>query len=386
MSLQITPQGINIQTFDEIFDALAQGYRDIYGADIDISQNTADGQRIGIHAKAVHDLQTSILELYNGWDVEKAQGVQLDRLSAFCGITRRPATKSSWDVTVTASRATLLYSGYIMRDDAGQEWLKRTEVNLTAGDTLVTFEAKEFGAVQGLALATLEQVTVIPEITALVPAGSASTGVDEETDFELRTRRLRSLQNPAFSTVGALTAKLLDLKGVTDVFIYENKTSVANQSLDLGPHSIWVIVEGGEISAIAETMAKQKTAGTGEKGDVVGLFVETLPNGFEITHEMTFQRPTIADLHIRVDATAVTDNPIDVELIKQNLVAQKFTIAQTVEAYKLYPIAGNGLTGNAYLANLEISSDGITFTDGTLDPVSGGKFVITDDNITINAL
>lgn len=386
MSLLFTPLGMQIETFDEIFDRLVSEYKLLYGEDIDLSQNTPDGQRIGIAAKALHDLQTSALELYNSLDVDKSQGVQLDRMIAFCGIDRRPPTKSSWDVSVTATSPVLLYSGYTMRDDAGQEWIKQTPVDLTAGVTVVTFESKDFGAVLGLADAELEQITVIPQVATLTPAGSANVGVDEETDFELRQRRNRSLQNPAYSTIGSLTAKLADLDGVTDAYVYENKTPIFDADLQLDGHSIWVIVEGGEIAKIAEIMAKQKTAGAGEKGDITGIYPEEIPNGVTIIHSMKFQRPTQEPLFVRVSASPVSPNPVDVGLVTQNLSNTKYRIDKEIEAYTLYPIAGQNLTGNAYLFDLQISTDGVNYTDGSLPPIRGGKYVIAPENIEVTVL
>ncbi|OQY25514.1 MAG: hypothetical protein B6244_14960 [Candidatus Cloacimonetes bacterium 4572_55] len=65
MSLEFTPDGIKIQTYEEIFDFLAEGYRAIYGVDINLDQDSPDGQRVGIEAKARLDIQTFALALYN---------------------------------------------------------------------------------------------------------------------------------------------------------------------------------------------------------------------------------------------------------------------------------------------------------------------------------
>ena len=51
MPLEFTPDGVEIETFDEIYNRVAQGLKDIYGADIDLSQETPDGQRVGIIVK-----------------------------------------------------------------------------------------------------------------------------------------------------------------------------------------------------------------------------------------------------------------------------------------------------------------------------------------------
>lgn len=385
MSLALTPQGIQIQTFDEIFDSLVADYKEIYGADIDLSQNTADGQRIAIEAKAIQDAQTAFLELYNSLDVDLSLGEALNRAVKYCGITKRPASYSTWDIDVTVSQSTNLNIGYTIKDDSGQEWIKDTAVLLSAGTTTVTFRAVDLGAVQGLIGSTFEQVTVIPTVTGFNAAVSANVGTDEETDFELRQRRNKSLENPAFSTIGSLTAKLLNLDNVTDAYVYENKTGAYNADLDLNAYSIWVVVEGGELTAIAEIMAKSKTSGTPEKGTVTATYTETLPSGLVLTHNFLIDRPTYVDVYITVDATRTTANPVDTALIAQNLANIAFNINDPVEAYKLYEPASENTAG-FFLSNLQISDDDITFTDGKLDSVNGGKYQIQTINVTVNEI
>ena len=47
---RFTPDGIQVQTFQEIYDELAAGYRVIYGEDINLEPNSPDGQRVAIEA------------------------------------------------------------------------------------------------------------------------------------------------------------------------------------------------------------------------------------------------------------------------------------------------------------------------------------------------
>ena len=53
----ITSTGISIDSFNDLFDAIATEYKNIYGQDINIEQNTPDGQKISIFVKAYRDLQ-----------------------------------------------------------------------------------------------------------------------------------------------------------------------------------------------------------------------------------------------------------------------------------------------------------------------------------------
>jgi len=65
MSLTFTPDGLTIQTFDEIYAELVAGYQAIYGTDINLDPDSPDGQRVGIEAKARLDAQAFALALYN---------------------------------------------------------------------------------------------------------------------------------------------------------------------------------------------------------------------------------------------------------------------------------------------------------------------------------
>lgn len=386
MTLQLTPQGLQIQTFDEILNEKVAAYKAIYGEDINLDQDTADGQRIGIEAKAILDAQTALLSLYNGISPTLSEGQDLNRNIQYAGLARRAATKSTWDITVTASSSTTLYSGYTVKDDAGQEWVKDTPVNLTAGDTVVTFTAKDFGAIQGLIGAAIEQVTVIPAVTGFQTPTTATVGVDEETDEELRIRRARSTELPAFSTVGSLSAKLNNIDGVTDAYVHENDTNAYDADLDLNAHSIWVVVEGGEAVEIAELMAKSKTGGTGMKGATEAAYTETItrPDGstYDVDRVMKFDRPTDTPVYITVDATRTGANPVDTALIANLLAECTCRIFEPLEAYRLYA-AALSTTGTYFLSDLQISDDNVTFTDGRLDALAGGKYFIDVANIIV---
>lgn len=389
MILQFTPDGLQIQTFEEIYNELVEGYRAIYGADINLDPDTADGQRIGIAAKAQLDLQTALLQLYNGLSPSLAQGQDLNRNIQYAGLVRRAATRSTWDITVTANATTELYSGYTIKDDGGSEWVKETAVTIPAGDTVVTFTAKELGAVEGLAGSQFEQVTVIPSVTAFDAPASATVGIEEETDQELRQRREDSTELPAFSTIGSISAKLNNITGVTDAYVHENDTPDYDPALDLNAHSIWAVVEGGEVSAIAELLAKEKTGGAGTKGDTEFTYMETLtrPDGTEYTvpHVMRFDRPDIVPVYITVNATRTGAEPVDTALIAEKLSQCGCRIFEPLEAYRLYAGALSE-TGAYFLSDLQISDDNVTFTDGRLDALAGGKYEIDPANVVVTEI
>lgn len=382
--MQFTSDGMNIDTFSEIFAGLVSSYKEIYGEDIDLAQNTPDGQRVGVESKARADMQAFILAVYNSFDPDLAEGIQQDKIAKVCGITRRPATKSTWDIDVTATQAATL-PDYTIKDDLGQEW--RADLDVLAGTTTVTFLAVEWGAVTGLSGATFEQVTILTEVTTLTTAVNATVGLEEETAEEFRIRRNKSVQNPSLSTVGGLFSRLANTAGVTDAIVYENDQDTTDTERNMVPHSIWAIVEGGTVDDIAETITLNKTGGTALKGSTSGTYIETVtrPDGTEyiITHTKVFDRPTYTDLFITLTATRTNPSvAVDQALIKENLASRSFTIGDGVNATALYGDAYK--SGSGYvLTDMLISDDDITYTDESLSPGYAGKFSISAANITI---
>jgi len=94
MSIEFTESGLAVQPLAEITEELAEGYRSIYGQDINVEPESPDGQRIGIEAKARADMQAFALMLYNQQDPDFATGQVLRSKMKYAGITIRPATRS----------------------------------------------------------------------------------------------------------------------------------------------------------------------------------------------------------------------------------------------------------------------------------------------------
>lgn len=384
---EFTAAGVVIQAFQEIYDELAAGYRAIYGQDIDLSQDSPDGQRIQIEAKARHDLQQFALSVANGFDPDFATGTQITKIAKIAGINGvRPATRSQWDLKITTSRSVALPANYTIQDDLGQNWLIVAPVTAPAGESNVTFISELFGAISGLIGATFTQQTVVLGVVSFEAESNALVGTAEETEQEFRNRRRRSVAKPSFSVIGGLIAALWNIPGVTDVRVYENKTKVDDPVLDLNRNSVWAIVEGGTTADIVFNLVTQRSAGCDTKGSQSGSYTEVipLPNGGSTTyvHVMQYDRPTPVGLYIRFNYTRIDiDEPVDVDLIKQNLAALDYSIGQNQKASDLYATARSA-GNNYFVTDLEISLNGSTWTNEFLSPGAAGKFTVAVADIT----
>ena len=386
----IDANGIQIQTFEEVFEELVDGYKAIYGPDINVNQESPDGQRIGIEAKGRHDMQAFGLLVANNFDPDFARGLSQAKIAKLSGIFPRPATRSTWDLSVTTTRNLTLDTGYSIADDLGQVWELPAPVAVTVGANPITFTASEFGSVTGLAGATFTQVTVVLGVSSFTASVDAVVGVDEETDEEFAQRRNRSLENPGYSTTGSLSARLLGTAGVTDAIVYDNDTDSYDGVLDLDAHSIWPVVEGGTIDDIMQGLLVRKTGGTGIKGGIEADIPETLtrPDGttFIISQRRRFDRPVYVPVYVNLTATRKDPlEPIDLALIKQRIAAYTFYVGTQLQAGFLYA-PGYTAGDNFILSALEVSDDDVTFTNEAIIPAAGEKFTLVVANIDITEI
>ncbi|EON3359427.1 baseplate J/gp47 family protein [Yersinia enterocolitica] len=388
MALQFNNNGLEIDTFRDLFQTLSDAYKDIYGQDIDLDQESPDGQRVAIEAQARTDIEASLQWLYSQMDPDFNTGDMQQIIAKLHGLYLRPGSRSQRDLNVATDRPVFLYSGYKIRDQSNQVWFVRQNVTIPAGTTTVTFFAQDFGKVTGLIADTFTQLTPELGVLSITADAVAVVGRDEETPEEFRQRRNRSLENPATGSTGAIFAKVAQLPGVTDLNIGENDTKVDNPVTGIPANSIWLVVEGGAVSDIVEVMIKQKGGGTGVKGEVTGRYIETLvrPDGttLQIAHDMQFDRPVYKPLHINLTAKRkVTNDPVDLDTLKEALAKRVMHIGEEIDANEFYADGYGAVRVNYVLTNLKISIDGITFTDAELSPGFQGKFTLDVANISI---
>ncbi|EPU8564051.1 baseplate J/gp47 family protein [Yersinia enterocolitica] len=389
MALQFDNNGLQTDTFRDLFQTLSDSYKGIYGQDIDLDQESPDGQRVALEALARTDIEAAIQWLYSQMDPDFNTGDMQQIIAKLHGFYLRPGSRSQRDLNVVTDRPVFLYSGYKIRDQSNQVWFVRQNVTIPAGTTTVTFFAQDFGKVTGLITDTFTQLTPELGVLSITSDVVAVVGRDEETSEEFRQRRNRSLENPATGSTGAIFAKVAQLAGVTDLNIGENDTKVDNPATGIPANSIWLVVEGGAVSDIVEVIVKQKGGGTGVKGEVTGRYIETLvrPDGstLSIAHDMHFDRPVYIPLHINLTARrkAVND-PVDVETLKQVLAGRVMHIGEDIDANELYADGYGSARVNYVLTNMKISADGVTFTDAELSPGFQGKFTLDVANIVVD--
>lgn len=392
MANSLDTNGLQVDSVTDIVTSLTTSLQGIYGSDINVNQNSPDGQLINIFAQVVADLLELLVAVYNSFGVETAFGTALDQRVALNGITRNAGTYTQTPVNITVSQALNLIGQdqlasnpsaqvFTVSDSSGNQFqLVTSQTIVAAGTYTYTFQAVTIGAIQTLQNTITTQVTVVLGVTAVNnPAIASITGVNEETDAQLRVRHAQSFFLAASGPIDSIEAALLSLTGVIDALVLENDTGGTVNGIPA--HSIWCITNGGAAADIGNVIYSKKAPGAGMLGSQ--SVVVTRPNGQTVT--VNYDQAATENLWIRFTIVPkVANATFDHAAIATALVAaltykvnQAATLGDPINAMlTIAPLA--------ILTSVQVSTDGSNYFDIVQTTSPQYYFVLSTTRITIS--
>lgn len=392
------PQGLEVEQASEITAFLVEGYTEIYAPDVNVDQNTPDGQVIGIETQIGVDLRETLAAINAGFDPDQAQGVILDQRVAINNIKRNGGTYTVQPVSITVS-ATVILAGldanfnsptataYTVSDSLGNQFYLATTTTLMAGTTVCDFRAANVGAVSVPINTIINPVTIISGVTSVNnPSSAISVGVTQETDGALRIRRQQSTANATSGNAQGLKGKLLALTGVTEAEVYQNRGGTTDAN-GIPGHSIWAIVAGGAASDIGNLIYKTISDGCGMLG--AQSFVVTTPSGAIFTAMWDVPTPETLFVQFTIKRT-VPSFDFAIAAIKTFMAANKvYGIGEFAETSFLTAIAAAAIAaqgGGGVPVLMQISLDNATWTDYLATATLASEFTLDPANITITVV
>lgn len=390
--------GLQVKTLPEIVNDITTGLQGIFGPDINVDQNSPDGQVINILSQQGADQRELIVEVNAGFDPDRAEGVILDERVVINNIEREGGTYTITPVSLTVDRTLALQgldanfddpnaTGYTVQDDAGNQFILVDSETFVAGTYSRNFRARNIGQVETTVGTIINAVTIILGVTAINnPSGALQVGENEETDAQLRIRRQRSVAIASTGYLNGLQGALLAISGVTDAKVYENFSDVVDGD-GIPAHGTWAIVEGGANTDIGNTIYGRKSYGSNMKGAVIVNIIT--PTGAIFPAQ--FDRPTAENLYIQFDiqktiATATFDDALIKQYIVDNLTYDIGQFAETSSITAIALAAINAYGGGGVPVNVEISTDGIAWDDFIETATLDKQFVLDVSRITVTEL
>lgn len=385
--------GLVTQSLEEIRADFTEKFRNIYGTDINIEQNSADGQFINLMAQEKKDTLDLITQFYNNLDADAVIGIAQDVLYKLNGVIRKDFTYSYCLIYVTITDAVTLQGldddidnpdgvGYTVTDGNGNRWiLAATQEFDTSGKYLLNFRAAKLGAVTAAANTINIMETVLRGVASVNnPANNYITGGVEESDSAYRTRRNRSMSVPTQGFDESTESQLLTMTDVIDCKVYDNRSNEEKNGIPA--HGVWVIVEGGTPSEIARVIYNNIPPGIPMKGEQ-SVLVSKLNGDVEEIH---YEVPTPVNLYLKATIRNFSTTDIDIDYIKSEISKNTYNIGEQVESVNLQTQIKNLIGANGTPYDVLISADNTNWVEFATPDRLDGYFTITSDTITLNII
>lgn len=293
--LYVDATGFHRPDYPTVLTLMQDAYREIYGPDAYLAADSQDGQWISVQALALYDTMLIAEAVYNSFSPATAVGDALSRNVKINGIRRQEPTRSTVDLRIVGQAGTVITNG-AASDALGQTWnLPPVVVVPVEGEITVTATAADVGALSAGAGTITRIATPTRGWQTVYNVLPATEGVAVESDAALRARQAVSTALASRSVFDGTLGAVANVPGVRRFKGYENDDNVPDVD-GLPPHSIAIVVEGGDSQYIADAIALHKTPGTYTHGTTaVTTFDERgVPN------TIRFFRPTPVDVAIRI--------------------------------------------------------------------------------------
>ncbi len=293
--------GITLPPYDTVHEEIQTAFREIFGQDIYIEPDSQDGQWLAIMALALHDAYSFSGSVYNAFSPSTAQGVGLSRVVKINGIRRHEASFSFVDLRIVGQAGSTIVDG-LVRDDAGNTWAIQGDVVIPpAGEITVSAVCTVPGAVVAAAGTITNIATPTRGWQSVENLVEAVVGEAIETDAKLRQRQTVSTMIPSQTVFEGIVGAVASLDGVTRYKGYENDAYTTDAN-GIPPQAISIIVEGGDATEIAQTIAAKKSPGVA----TYGTTSITVFDDYGVPRVIKFYRPTNVDIDVEVTLTADT--------------------------------------------------------------------------------
>ena len=293
----VTPTGFDKKTLDEILTEIEDAERANLDASLNLQAPSVFATFNGIYAERLEELWDIAEAVYNAQYPDSANDASLDQVSSITGATRLAATKSTVNLTLGGTPATLLTAGRVVSVvGTGDRFVLLADATIGGGGTVTAdFESEEFGPIAAPSgTLTVIETPVTGWDTATNPL-DATLGRTIESDPAFRARRLQLLQNAGSATLEGIRSNVRVVDDVLQAFVFENTTLLVDAD-GLPGKSFEVVIEGGVDADIAESIFLSKPVGIESFGTTTVAVIDS--QGF--SHDIEFSRPVTIDIWIEL--------------------------------------------------------------------------------------
>lgn len=284
------------------------------------------GQLIDAETALVAEKDADVLRIGTLMDPSKAEGIWQDMMMKWFGLRRRTEQPTTVSCVCRGLPGTVIPRGSLVATASDDRFFsgKRAVIG-DSGTVTVDFAHVEDGPFTVTAGAISRIITIVPgwDTVTNPQAGKPGTATESDADLEARRKLLMSIN--ARGSMPALYSALWDAMGRLPsndtnapafIKIQDNDTSHPvpwrtspyreEPDLVIPPHSVCIIMLGGEDEKIAEAIYNKKSLGSGTYGNHRIRYTDP---EFGLTYNYEIVRPEPVEIDVEVLVDTLTGQP-----------------------------------------------------------------------------
>lgn len=365
----INSRGVIVPDTADLLAEVEAEFREAFGQDLVTTPETPQGVLIAAEVEARDAVVRNNADLANQINPDIASGIFLDAIWRLTRGSRRPAVRSQITGVVLSGQAgTIVPAGSLAAVEGSGDLFRTTSTVIigSGGSITVNMEAVEFGPIAAPIGQLVNVATSVLGWETVTNPNAAALGRDQESDIEARRRRRQTLALQGVALPEAIMSRVYAVDGVRSVVFRENVTDTPDtiDGILIPAHSIYVAVQGGLDTPVAQALLETKSLGAGWTGNTSVALIEPF-SGQPYTVE--FERPASVPVYVRITAkyNGLDGGPIITQAINDYADGRLegeagFVIGGNVSRFELAG-AVNQSESRIFVTNVETSSDGVTW-------------------------
>lgn len=390
--LQFTDAGLVVPQESAILSGTQSDIDAAFGGGVNPALNTPQGQLASSQAAIVADKDSQIAYVVQQFDPQYAEGRFQDALARIYFLTRKPAVATAVTCVLTGAVGQVVSAGALAQDTSGNTYILLGTVTIGSGGTVTSsWQNLQTGPIPCPANTLTKVYSSAGFDTINNPAdGVLGNEVESRADFYFRIQNSVAINGRG--TCPAIYANVFQVANVLDCFVIDNPygltdsgnplmTGIANPTdYPMAPHSLLVVVVGGNDAEIAQAIWEKKDVGCnyaplpaggspvpGNGSVSTQTVVDTSGYNFpQPSYQVSFLRPGSLPIYFNVQIANTPNLPSNIATLVQNAIIAQFNgengnararIGSTILAAQFYaPVAAIG--PNVTLLSIQVGISG----------------------------
>lgn len=287
-------------------------YKLAFGNDLIVTGDTPQGTLINAEVLARAAVLSNNATLANQINPNVAGGIFLDAIGALLGISRIGAQSSTALCNLMGIAGTVIPQGSQAQDSVyGDVWQSVSDVTLSSiGTASVVFAAINPGAIATGANTITQIISTVLGWETITNPSASTVGTAMQSDQQFSIYRNFTLALQGMGLAEAITSALYATSGVKSLTFLENISDITQiiNGVTMVPHSLYVCVDGGTDTDVANTLTAKKDGGcnynNGASANPASVPITNIFSGQTIN--VLFDRPDIIEILVKVTASAAS--------------------------------------------------------------------------------